>query len=357
VTGPELVRDLPPVATEVAGRTVVLHYGDPLGEYAALRTSAMLVDRGARGRMRIEGPKSAEMLQGLVTNDVQALTPGRGLYAAALTPKGKIVADVRIFALQGAYLIDAPPRAHEGWMATVRKFVNPRWAPFRELTGELADLGVYGPDARRIVAAVTGIENEALAALPPYGHLPAAGDGAQIIVARVPDLEVDGYELFLPHEECAAVRARLLAAGATPGGQEAMDIARVEGGRPEWGLDMDDATIPQEANLDELHAISYTKGCYTGQEVVARVHFRGHVNRHLRGLLFADGGTPRSGATLHLPDGKAVGDVRSVVLSPRLGTIALGMVRREVEPGTALTARWDGGEARADVVRLPFPTT
>ena len=136
-----------------------------------------------------------------------------------------------------------------------------------------------------------------------------------------------------------------------------MDIARVEGGRPEWGLDMDDATIPQEANLDELHAISYTKGCYTGQEVVARVHFRGHVNRHLRGLLFADGGTPRSGATLHLPDGKAVGDVRSVVLSPRLGTIALGMVRREVEPGTALTARWDGGEARADVVRLPFPTT
>jgi folate-binding protein YgfZ len=129
----------------------------------------------------------------------------------------------------------------------------------------------------------------------------------------------------------------------------------VEAGRPEWGLDVDDATIPQEANLDDLHAISYTKGCYVGQEVVARVHFRGHVNRHLRGLVLGDGPLPPMRASLHDGSGKVVGEVRSGVLSPRLGAIALAMVRREIEPGSTVSVQWLGGEASADVVRLPFP--
>ncbi|HYD54792.1 MAG TPA: glycine cleavage T C-terminal barrel domain-containing protein, partial [Gemmatimonadaceae bacterium] len=151
-----------------------------------------------------------------------------------------------------------------------------------------------------------------------------------------------------------------LAARAVPLGLEAWEIARVEAGRPEWGLDIDDTTIPQEANLDELHAISYTKGCYVGQEVVARVHFRGHVNRHLRGLRAAGEQPPPSGAALLDTTGKTVGDVRSAASSPRLGGIALGMVRREVDPGTDLVARWTaGGEARelrVNTAALPFPT-
>jgi folate-binding protein YgfZ len=129
----------------------------------------------------------------------------------------------------------------------------------------------------------------------------------------------------------------------------------VEAGRPEWGLDIDDTTIPQEANLDDLHAISYTKGCYTGQEVVARVHFRGHVNRHLRGLRAAGAEPPPTGAQLVDESGRPVGEVRTGVSSPRLGGIALAMVRREVEPGASLSARWDGAESRADVSALPFP--
>lgn len=355
MTTPETVRDGTPATTEIAGRTCALHYGDPLGEYAALRTGAMVIDRSARGRIRIEGPKSAEMLTGLVTNDVQGLTPGRGMYAAALTPKGKIIADVRIFALAGAYLVDAPARAQEGWLATVRKFVNPRWAPVHDLTDEVRNIGVFGPQALRVVAAATGLDAEALGALQPYGHLAAPGDGPLLTVARVPELDVEGYELFVPADEFAAMWRRLTMTGAVPGGLAAWDIARIEAGRPEWGVDIDDSTIPQEANLDDLHAISYTKGCYVGQEVVARVHFRGHVNRHLNGLLIGEGPVPPAHATLHAENDKLVGDVRSSTFSPRFGSIALAMARREMEPGATVVVRWGDTEARGTLVRLPFP--
>jgi folate-binding protein YgfZ len=128
----------------------------------------------------------------------------------------------------------------------------------------------------------------------------------------------------------------------------------VEAGYPEWGLDVDDGTLPQEANLDELRAISYTKGCYTGQEVVARIHFRGHVNRHLRGLAYpADAGVVPRGAQLTDEEGKVVGDVRTSVLSPRLGGVALGMVRREVAPGALLTASWPVPDAATEAPSAP----
>ena len=130
--------------------------------------------------------------------------------------------------------------------------------------------------------------------------------------------------------------------------------ARVEAGRPEWGIDIDESTIPQEANFDELHAISYTKGCYTGQETVARVHFRGHVNRHLRGLTYTGPSPLPPGAQLLDDAGKAVGDVRSAAISPRLGGIALAMLRREIAVGSSVRVTWDGGESAASVVMLPF---
>jgi folate-binding protein YgfZ len=175
-------------------------------------------------------------------------------------------------------------------------------------------------------------------------------------------LGVEGFELFVHAEQFDALWERAAASGAVPAGLEAWEIARVEAGRPEWGLDIDDNTIPQEANFDELHAISYTKGCYVGQETVARVHFRGHVNKHLRGIHAAGLDSPPTGATLHDETGQQVGDVRTAVRSPRLGGIALAMIRREVAPGASLTARWpqegstDGSfnDRRVDVAALPF---
>ena len=344
---------------DVGGRSVVLAYGSVAAEYEALHTRAALFDRSHRARIRLDGPRAAEMVTGLVTNDVTALTAGHGCYAAALTAKGKIVADLRIFVEDGSVLVDAPIRAAGAWAAMVKKYVNPRIAAHVDETARLRDLGIFGPTARHVASAIAGVPAPALAALAPYSHVTVAIEGSPVLVARVPDLDVDGYELIAPTERFAGLWERAVAAGATPAGLQAWEIARVEAGRPEWGLDIDDTTIPQEANFDELHAISYTKGCYVGQETVARVHFRGHVNKHLRGLRAPGLEAPPSGATLHDESDTAVGDVRTSVRSPRLGGIALAMVRREVPAGATLVARWrDQGDAvierHVEVAALPF---
>lgn len=328
---------------DVGGRSVVLAYGSVAAEYEALQSRAALFDRSHRGRIRVSGDRAAEMVAGLVTNDVAALAPGQGCYAAALTAKGKIVADVRVFVEEGSVLVDAPPRAAESWAAMVKKFVNPRIAPHSDESARLRDIGVFGANARHVVAAITAVQAPALTALAPYAHAVVEIDGARVLVASVPDLGIEGFELIVPAEAYDALWARAMEAGATPAGLVAWDIARVEAGRPEWGIDIDDSTIPQEANFDELQAISYTKGCYVGQETVARLHFRGHVNKHLRGIRAPGVDAPPHGATLHDAAGTQVGDVRSSVRSPVLGGIALAMIRREVEPGAALVARWNDG--------------
>jgi len=350
-----------PTIGDVGGRSVVLAYGSVSAEYEALHTRAAVFDRSHRGRLRVKGPRAAEMVTGLVTNDVSALVPGQGCYAAALTAKGKIVADVRVFVEEDGILVDAPPRAATAWAAMVKKFVNPRTAPHVDESATLRDVGVFGATARHVVSELTGVPAPALTAMAPYAHMSVEVDGVPARIAKVPDLEVEGFELIVPADSFTSLWTRAVAAGATPAGLEAWDIARVEAGRPEWGVDMDDNTIPQEANFDALHAISYTKGCYVGQETVARVHFRGHVNKHLRGVRAASLEPIPSGATLHDESGAQVGDVRSAVRSPRLGAIALAMIRREVEPGATLIARSAGdaegaapADRRVDVAALPF---
>lgn len=343
------------LAGEVAGRPVVRTYGDPVREYEALRTGAMLVDRGARLRMTFTGPQAVETLTGLVTNDVVSLLPGDGQFAAALTPKGKIVADVRIFRQADRLLLDVPPRAADGWMELVRKFVNPRLARYVDVSDTLSDIGLFGVHSRRIVGELTGISAAALQAMPLYSHLTTQCTEGPLIVARVPDAGLEGYDLIAAPDVLRALWTRAVDAGATPTGLEAWDIVRIEAGRPEWGVDIGDSTLPQEANLDDLHAISYTKGCYTGQETVARIHFRGHVNRHLRGLRTTAAEPLPIDAQLVDGTGRPVGDVRSSTLSPRLGNIALAMVRREVEPGSTIDCRWPAGGAEVTVWPLPFP--
>jgi folate-binding protein YgfZ len=343
------------VTGEVAGRPVVLGYGDPAREYEALRTGAMLVDRGERLRMAFAGEKAPETLTGLVTNDVVGLAVGDGQYAAALTPKGKIVADLRIFRQADRLLVDVPARAADGWTGLVRKFVNPRLARYTDLSETLRTVGVFGVQSRRIVSEATGLTASALQVLALHSHLTAHLPTGAVMVARVPELGLEGYELFGSAEALRTFWSRALEAGATPAGLEAWEVARIEAGRPEWGIDMDDTTLPQEANLEELHAISYTKGCYTGQETVARIHFRGHVNRHLRGLRTTAPEPLPLGAQLVDDTGRPVGDVRSATLSPRLGNIALAMVRREVEPGSSVQCRWAGGGADVTVWALPVP--
>jgi len=344
-----------PATMELGGHEVVVAYSDVTVEFAALRTGAIVIDRSFRGRMRFFGEKSGEALTGLVTSDVIGTLPGHGHYAAALSAKGRIVADLRIFAtpVASSYLVDTPPRAWPGFLAMVKKYVNPRVSGYRDDSHAIRDIGIFGADARRIVSRLTGVAADTLGGLAPFDNVTATVHGAEVLIARVPDLGLEGYDLFVPFEIFDSAWRDAVAAGAVPAGLAAWEIARVEAGRPEWGIDMDESTIPQEANFDELDAISYTKGCYIGQEVVARVHFRGHVNRHLRGLRSA-GSPPPTGAQLIDDTGNHVGDVRSAVSSPRLGGIAIGMVRREVSPGASLTARSEHGEQQVDVAALPF---
>jgi folate-binding protein YgfZ len=320
-----------------------------MNEYSALHNGALFFDRSDRARMRISGAKAAELVTGMVTNDVSSLGPGEGQYAAALTPKGKIVADLRIFAFADSLLIDTSAAASAGWKEMVRKYINPRVAPYHDVSAEISDIGVFGRSSRAVVSRVTGLDEKDLAALPAYGHLTGSFAESPVTVARVPEMDLEGFEIFVSSEAATALKGKLQAAGISAGTLETWEIARVESGRPQWGADMDESTLPQEANFDELGAISYTKGCYIGQETVARVHFRGHINRFLRRLRFVTRPAPPKGAELVDETGKVIGDLRSVALSPRYGGVALGMVRREILPGTTLQARWSGGECSVQV--------
>src|SRR5207247_2526724 len=156
---------------ELAGQHVVLSYSSVAAEYEALRRRAIVVNRSHRARMRFAGAKAGEVLTGLVTNDVTTLTPGQGQYAAALNAKGKVIADVRILALEDGFLTDAPPRAREGWFATIKKYVNPRLAKYADESASLLCFGVFGVQARYVVEQMTGIGHSALALLQPYAHV------------------------------------------------------------------------------------------------------------------------------------------------------------------------------------------
>lgn len=298
--------------------------------------------------MLFPGPKGAEVLNGLVTNEVTALAAGQGCYAVALTPKGKIIADLTILRRHDDLLVMVPAAAWNGWADMVRKYVNPRLTRYADVTGEWVRVDVIGPGAMELEAGDT-----AGAASYRHGSSPI-GEGTGIL-AVVPDFGRPTRAVISDRAAQRAVEDALAARGFRAVTPAVAEFLRVEAGRPLWGIDMDDTMLAQEANMDELGAISYTKGCYTGQETVARLHFRGHVNKLLRGLQLDGDVLPPRGATLHREDGAAAGDTRSSVHSPRLGTIALAMVRREVEPGTTLTAQWEGGSARAVVTPLPFP--
>src|SRR6476659_3663788 len=167
-----------------------------LNEYSALHNGALFFDRSDRTRMRVAGPKAVELVTGMVTNDVSALAPGEGQYAAALTPKGKIVADIRIFAFEDSLLIDTSAAAAPGWKEMVRKYVNPRVAPYHDVTSETSDFGVFGRSARTVVAKVLDIDDPDLLALPPYGHVSRPFTDVTVTVARVPALDVEGFDIF-----------------------------------------------------------------------------------------------------------------------------------------------------------------
>ncbi len=370
-TSPE---DGPPVAVASAVSSTLpmtlptLVYPEPLSadDVAAYddlrRESAWFESAGQWSTFR--GPKAAEALNGLVTNDVTQLRPGEGQHAAALTPKGKVLCDMLIFRVDDeTFMLTLLRTCAPQWMATARKYVNPRLAKVTDESDQLATWMIYGAHASKAVATLGGAAHtvedlgdvmvQGLAEWKLWQHELWNIGPATVRLIRAPLMgAIPGFVLVADARDAEIVRERLEKSVYRKATRAVWNIARVEGGRPAWGVDMDENTIPQEANLDTLGAISFTKGCYTGQETVARIHFRGHVNRRLRGLL-GSSALPQHAQVVDAT-GKMVGDVRSTVVSPRLGPIAIAMLRREVQEGDTVIVEGADGPITAEVRELPF---
>lgn len=359
--------DAASVVTERASRVLVQPLPltpEEIGTYAALRTDAVWCESaGAWSSFR--GPKAVDALNGLVTNDVSALRPGEGQHAAALSPKGKIIADMLIIRLdEESFLMTVLRSAADQWLALAKKYVNPRLAAVADESDRFGTWMLYGARSAHAVAMLGGagatVENlgdvmlSALAEWPVWQHGPWNLGPASIRLIRAPIMgSIPGFILLADAGDAPIVRQRLEASTRHKATRNVWNVARIEGGRPAWGVDMDETTLPQEANLDTLGAISFTKGCYTGQETVARIHFRGHVNKNLRALL---GAAPMpQGASVFDDAGKVIGDVRSSVISPRLGPIAMAMIRREVQNGQSVVVESENATIVAQVGDLPFP--
>jgi folate-binding protein YgfZ len=310
-------------------------------DYATVTEGVGLLDASERGKLALTGSGAKEFLQGQVTQDITGLSAGHGGYAAFLTPKGKMLGDLRV-------LITGPPTP-EVLLDTERVALQPLFNMIRSYslgydvelhkrTLESGLLELIGPLAEELVtrAGVT---------LGPAEHdhveLQFGGVSARAIRTDA------GVDLLFASEHLGAVWTAALEAGAVEVGTVAADCLRIERGRPRYGLDLDDSVIPQEAGLNE-RAVSFTKGCYVGQETVARLFYRGKPNRELRGLSSAE--QLPAGAELRLAE-RVVGTVTSSAVSPRHGAIGLAIVRREAPVGTVVRA---GDEHDATVVQLPF---
>ena len=331
----------------------------PGAEHRALTEGCGLLDRSERGKLALSGAGAVEFLNGQVTNELTGLRPGEGCYAAFLTAKGKMLGDVRVLAVgEGAggapaeLALDTERVALQALFDMIRRFKVGYDVELHKRTVERGLLSLIGPESDRVagvappLASAAGIEPEEAVWLASTEHAntPVTVRGIAALAIRT-DIGVD---LLCEYADTERVRHALLERAAQPVSEAAAECVRIELGRPRYGIDMDDSTIPQEAGLND-RAVSFTKGCYVGQETVARLHYKGKPNRHLRGLRLSAPAHP--GEELHLGE-RGVGRVASSAISPAFGPIALALVRREAEPGTTVSV--GEGDTSAVVVELPF---
>lgn len=304
-------------------------------QYRQLREECGLLVR-ERAFIDVLGADAAEYLQGQLTNDVEALAVGEGQYAALLDRKGHMQTDMRLIRVgEGAILVDLEPATKDQALRHLTMYSIGRDVQVADASDERALISLIGPRAAEVAAT---------APLPEFANEPTQIAGVDVIAVGTRD----GIDLLFPAAERDRLVGALTEAGAVEVSPEAAEIVRVEAGVPRFGAEMDAATMPAEASIVE-DAVSFTKGCYIGQETVARLHYKGRPNRHLRGLKLSGAATP--GASLRLGE-KEVGTLGGAVVSPALGPIGLAIVRREAQPGAQLFVGEDG--VTAEVVALPF---
>jgi folate-binding protein YgfZ len=328
----------------------VTHTGELGDQYEALARGCGLVDRSERGKLALSGSGAVEFLNGQVTNELAGIASGEGRYAAFLTHKGKMLGDLRILAAGATpqspveLLLDTERVALQALFDMIRHYKVGYEVELHKRTLEVALFSLIGPRARRVAAAASGGPTLDLAE-DEHSHRPAIVAGCSV---RLVSTRLGEVDLLLDASDRETVWAALLAAGAQAVPGEVAEVVRVERGVPRHGLDIDESTIPQEAGLNE-RAVSFTKGCYVGQETVARLFYKGKPNRHLRGMRLSAPASP--GARIYRGE-RLVGTLGSSVVSPALGPIGLALVRREVEAGSAVAIGDD--HVGAEVVALPF---
>jgi folate-binding protein YgfZ len=351
----------------------------------AARQSAVVTVRTDSAPVFVRGADRVSWLQGLLTNDVAALRPGQGCYAAYLTPQGRMICDLRVLVLETAVLLDLPAAVREAVIQRLETFIITEDVHLDDASSTLARVSICGPKAVVVAAraladlgrsaAVPGLPavsqsselTTCLSSMAEHDHLREAardaGPEQGVLVAATWDIGEHGFDFYVPAASTEAVRNAIEHAGAVLIDAKTWDLLRVEAGRPRFGVDMDADTIPLEAGIED-RAISFTKGCYVGQEVIVRVRDRGHgrVARRLVGLVpvKADAwpGYPLGRGTVLQANGADIGRLTSVAYSSRRGsTIALGMVHRDfVDPGTIVTAAGEEGEVALAVTPTPLVT-
>lgn len=304
-------------------------------QYRQIREECGLLDR-ERGVIAVTGPDAAEYLQGQLTNDVEALAVGEGQYAALLDRKGHMQSDLVVLRPAAEEIVlETEAGAREAVLRHLTMYSIGREVEVADRSAESAVLSLLGPRSAEIAGT---------AILPERACEQTSIGGVACLAAGT----ADGIDLIAAAGDRERLREALLEAGAVAVSEEAAEIVRIEAGRPRYGAEMGGETMPAEAGIVE-DAVSFTKGCYIGQETVARLHYKGRPNRHLRGLRLSAPAAP--GAALRLGE-KEVGKLGSAAVSPALGPVGLAIVRREAEPGAELAVGEDG--VTAEVTALPF---
>jgi folate-binding protein YgfZ len=321
-----------------------------LDQYDAAHESAVIIARSSRGKVAVSGADRASFLHALLTNDIARLTKGTGAYSAYLTPQGRMISDMRVIETGDRMLLDVDDDLAGPLAERLDRLIFSEDVQVRNVSQELAEVGLHGPSAAAVIERATGVSAAGLGS--QYDNLRADAAGMDLTVVRDDSLGLTGFDLYLPHQDADRLRAALAEAGGVPCSEETAEVLRIEAGRPRFGLDMSTETIPLEAGIED-RAISFTKGCYVGQEVIVRVMHRGHgrVARRLVGLVLPGGQAPWRGDAILMGEQK-VGEITSVAESPLMGApIALGYVHRDhAIPGTDLVVKG----STALVHRLPF---
>ena len=331
---------------------VPMSYGNVSGEYAAVRThGAGLIDLSSRSRIIVSGTEAVQFLNGLITNDVKTLEVGMWMAAAFPNAQGRLLANARVLHRADGFLFDTESTTSEIVLKTLERFTLAGDFRVIDVTDDLAALTIQGARSKDVVERVFGSE----AAEVARGRLvEAEWSGQNVCVIRATHTSEDGFDLFVPASIVIGLWNALHAAGAEPVGYESLEIMRIETGIPRYGVDIDVTNVVLEAGHEE--AVSFTKGCYIGQEIIARIHWRGHVAKRITGVIMADARVIQSGDKVVSIDGKEIGRITSQCVSPRLErTVALALIKYDyLSEGTLVRIMSNDGEHGGSIVELPF---